>query len=244
MNWTGLKRVDDFAGRAPLATRIAGHVRNFTPSGIEVRHPHRYPGNVRLGLRIRSRGTRCSASDASELSWRSAARCAERMSPASWWTAASGTADLPILLGLAAPEREVWAFDSFTGLPKPGERDSDADDGWEGTVVGSEEKLKEGFAQYAGGMDRLHVVKGWFHETFPQVVDQIDQIAVLHIDADFHDPCRLVLDTFYDKVSPGGFVAVDDLRMWEGAQIATNEFRAERGITAPIRANYYWQKPG
>lgn len=148
-----------------------------------------------------------------------------------------------ILLGVAAPDRHVWAFDSFTGLPKPGERDTDAGDDWEGTVVGSEEKLKAGFARYAGNMDRLHVVKGWFHETFPQAVQQIDEIAVLHIDADFHDPCRLVLDTFYDKVSPGGFIAVDDLRMWQGAQIATNEFRADRGITAPIRANYYWQKP-
>lgn len=147
-----------------------------------------------------------------------------------------------ILLGLGAPRHEIWAFDSFAGLPSPGERDPDAHEDWTGELVGSDDKLREGFAKYAGNLDRLHVVKGWFEDTLASAAQEIDQIAILAIDADWYESVRLALDVFYDKVVSGGFVAIDDLRMWQGAREATAEFRERRGIASPIRSSHYWRK--
>jgi O-methyltransferase len=45
---------------------------------------------------------------------------------------------------------------------------------------------------------------------------------------------RDALVNLYHKVSPGGFVIVDDYNSWGGCQAAINDFRKERGITEPL----------
>ncbi|HEX8616314.1 MAG TPA: TylF/MycF/NovP-related O-methyltransferase, partial [Thermoanaerobaculia bacterium] len=54
------------------------------------------------------------------------------------------------------------------------------------------------------------------------------------------------LDLLYDKLSPGGFVIVDDYHAFRACRTAVDEFRAERGIVDPLRrvdwTATYWQK--
>jgi O-methyltransferase len=147
-----------------------------------------------------------------------------------------------LLLASGAPSRPVWAFDSFEGMPETSAVDGEVARRWVGKVVGSEERVREGFREYA--LDNpLHVVKGWLDQTFPEHAERIGSIAVLHVDVDWYDSVRLVLRTLYPKLSPGGWVAVDDYRMWEGARLAVDEFRSEGGIEAPLIDGHYWQKP-
>jgi O-methyltransferase len=216
--------------------------KNLVPTRAELEAPARYVPNVRFVTRLRrERYTMLSPRRARNLAVLSAKVESEGVPGAivdcGVWNGGS-----TIILGRGAPSREVWAFDSFEGLPPPGERDPDAHEDWTGELEGSEEKLREGFARYAGNAERLHTVKGWFNETFPKVGPEIDQIALIHIDADWYESCRDAFETFYDKVSPGGYVVVDDLRMWQGAREATDDFRAERGITAPLMSAHYWRK--
>ena len=147
------------------------------------------------------------------------------------------------MLGAAAPSRDAWAFDSFEGLPAPGDNDLNAAPEWEGEMVGSEQMLRTGFERYAGRPERLRIVRGWFEETFPTVLDEIDKVAVLHIDADWYDPVMLALETFYPRMDSGAVVLVDDMNGWEGARIATEEFRDRHRITAPIEMSHFWTKP-
>lgn len=147
-----------------------------------------------------------------------------------------------MLLAMGAPSRDVWAFDSFEGLPSPGENDGERSTLHEGDCVGSEQVLKEGFREI-GAEARLHVVKGWFDETLAASRDRIGSIAVLHVDADWYDPITLALETLYPLISPGGFVAVDDYRVWPGARRAVDEFRLNHQIQASLRAFHYWRKP-
>ena len=70
------------------------------------------------------------------------------------------------MMSVGAPTREVWAFDSFEGLPPATERDPERAGSWAGELKASEEKVREGFRRFASP-ERLHVVKGWFEETFP-----------------------------------------------------------------------------
>ena len=72
-------------------------------------------------------------------------------------------------------------------------------------------------------------------------------MAVLHCDGDWYDSVLLTLETFYPKVSPGGFVVIDDYGHWVGAREATDEFRRRLEIDAPLhRVDYtgrFWRKP-
>lgn len=86
--------------------------------------------------------------------------------------------------------------------------------------------------------DRLHIVEGWFADTFPQV--QIERIGLLHIDADWYESVSLCLERFYDRVVPGGFIVVNDYGTWRGCRAAVDEFLERRGLRARLR----WVDPG
>jgi O-methyltransferase len=77
---------------------------------------------------------------------------------------------------------------------------------------------------------------------------EIFRIALLHIDADWYDSVKTVLETFFDRVVPGGFVVLDDYGYWQGCDQALTDFFAQRGIKdVPIervgRQGAYFQKP-
>jgi O-methyltransferase len=150
-----------------------------------------------------------------------------------------------ILLSAAAPERDVWAFDSFAGLPEPHELDGRESEGLGGELVGSEQKLREGFERFAHPA-RLHVRAGWFEETLEDAAGEIGPVAVLHCDGDWYDSVLLTLEVMYPLVSPGGFVVIDDYGTFPGARRATDDYRRGVGDAAPLRridqTGRYWRK--
>lgn len=126
--------------------------------------------------------------------------------------------------------RETFLFDSFEGLPPPGAEDGaiaqrQFQPGW---CASTEADVRTIFTRLGVLNDRVHLVKGWFHETFP--VTDVPPIALLHIDADWYDSVKLALDTFFDRVVPGGFVVLDDYGRWEGCTRATDAFLAARRL--------------
>jgi O-methyltransferase len=151
-------------------------------------------------------------------------------------------------------QRDVWLFDSFEGLPPPTPEDGRQalDEYHPGWCLGDIAKVKEILSRLSIQESRVHVVKGWFHDTLPEA--KIPSIALLHIDADWYDSVKLCLERFYDLVSPGGFIVLDDYGYWEGCQKATDEFLLARGLSveligvqdnpnSPARHQYYFQKP-
>jgi O-methyltransferase len=152
-----------------------------------------------------------------------------------------------ILLGQGAPSRKVWSFDSFEGLPVPGPLDGAASREYAGECVGAEAKLRQGFAALAPAT-RYEVRRGWFEDTLPAAAAEIEQVAILHCDGDWYDSVRLTLECFYAKVSPGGYIVIDDYGTWPGAQRATDEFRARVHDDARLvridHTGRYWRKRG
>jgi predicted O-methyltransferase YrrM len=138
-----------------------------------------------------------------------------------------------VLLSRGAPSRSVWAFDSFQGLPEPGPHDGAGSAGFGGAFCGSETRVREAFARF-GSPERLHVVGGWFEDTLAPAAAELGPIAVLHVDCDWYAPVKLVLETLYPLVSPGGYVVIDDYGFWPGAALATEEFRREHAIGEPL----------
>jgi len=126
-------------------------------------------------------------------------------------------------------ERTVWLFDSFAGMPDTTEEDREAARAEVGTTVGNIQKVIQVLKMVNADLTRVHTIKGWFDDTFPSV--KIERIALLNIDADWYESVKLCLNTFYDAVTPGGYVSIDDYGHWPGCKRAVDEFFATRNLT-------------
>jgi O-methyltransferase len=164
-----------------------------------------------------------------------------------------GSAAILGLANLATDEsrrnRKIWLFDSFQGVPPATERDGSVErrSYFEGWNKGDVDKVKQVFTKLGVPLDQVKIVSGWFNETLKTA--DVEQIAMLHIDADWYDSVKLVLDTFYDKVLPGGFIVLNDYNTWEGCNKALNDFLTERHVKDIVitevepTTGAYFQKP-
>ena len=143
-----------------------------------------------------------------------------------------------VLEAMGDRERSVWVADSFEGLPVPDAEQYPADTGLDWSHV---EVLKVGadavranFERYGLLDDRVRFLEGWFCDTLPDA--PIEQLSVLRLDGDLYQSTMDALVALEPKVSPGGFVLVDDYGGWPPCRAAVDDYRAERGIAEPIHA--------
>jgi O-methyltransferase len=127
--------------------------------------------------------------------------------------------------------RSIWIFDSFQGLPPPGEGDNreETDSYFDGWCKGGMHDVKRIFHELSLPLSRLNLVPGWFQDTLPNA--EVQDICLLHIDADWYSSVKTVLDNLYDRVVPGGVIVFDDYNYWEGCNRALSDFLAERNLT-------------
>ncbi|WP_374665733.1 TylF/MycF/NovP-related O-methyltransferase [Ramlibacter sp.] len=148
-----------------------------------------------------------------------------------------------VLAAHGEPGRQVWVADSFEGLAAPdAARHPREARAYAGPVmrdalgrlaVGIDE-VRHHFQRFGMLDDRVRFLPGWFQDTLPDA--PIGPLAVLRIDCDFHDATLQVLEALYDRVSPAGFVIVDDYGedAWTHCREAVDGFRQRRGITEPL----------
>lgn len=222
-----------------------GTLWDLAPSRAELRMPITYASGLVLWERLFTGGYTMLSSRRGRLLYQLAKDVSRGGVPGALVDCGVWNGGSTVLLGAGAPERAVWAFDSFEGLPAPGPLDEE-EEWWAGSVRGSEEMLREGFREFTPAID-LHVVKGWFEETFPRTKRDVGRVAVLHADGDFYDSVRLTLETFFPQLSAGGYVVIDDYGGFKGAQRATDEYRRKHRIEVPMRrvdyTGVYWQVP-
>lgn len=143
--------------------------------------------------------------------------------------------------------RHVWLADSFRGLPRPNPEDYPADKGWNlhkhEELAISRQTVEDNFRAYGLLDERVHFLEGWFKDTIPTA--PLERLAVLRLDGDLYESTIQVLEPLYGKVSPGGFVIVDDFGL-SPCRAAVEDFRRDRGISEPIMdidgMAVYWRK--
>jgi len=128
-------------------------------------------------------------------------------------------------------KRVIWLFDSFQGLPPATEKDVNVkrENYFAGWNKGEISNVEQVFRKLGLCLDRVKIVPGWFDSTLRTAA--IDQIAVLHIDADWYESVKLVLDVFYEKVAPGGYIILNDYGTWRGCDQAVEDFFSEHSLT-------------
>lgn len=132
--------------------------------------------------------------------------------------------------------RRVWVADSFKGLPPPDAANYAPDAGdthyTHDFLAVSREQVESNFSRYGLLDDQICFLEGWFKDTLPNA--PIERLAVIRLDGDMYESTIQVLETLYDKLSPGGFVIIDDYMLKPCAQ-AVHDFRRIRNITDPIQ---------
>jgi Macrocin-O-methyltransferase (TylF) len=160
-----------------------------------------------------------------------------------------------VLAAYDVTDRRVWVADSFQGLPEPDHEKFPAEARAHASktlaadyqhFAVSRQDVEANFATFGLLDDQVRFLEGWFKDTLPRA--PIDRLSVIRLDGDYYESTMDALTSLYDKLSPGGYVIVDDFgeRLWTYCRKAIEDFRRHRGIVDELRRVdskcYYWQR--
>jgi O-methyltransferase len=144
--------------------------------------------------------------------------------------------------------RRVWLADSFAGLPEPDAERYPADRGDELHTIDllavPLDTVKANFERYGLLDDQVRFLPGWFRDTLPGA--PVERLSLIRLDGDMYESTIVALEALYPKLSPGGFVVVDDYGAIPGCRQAVDDFRRAGGIDAPLEpidwTGVYWRR--
>jgi len=153
-----------------------------------------------------------------------------------------------VLAAYGVDDRRVWLADSFRGLPPPNPERYPADAGLDlsgiPALAVSADTVRENFRAFDLLDDRVRFAEGWFAETLPHLDAQA--FAVIRLDGDLYESTTDALESLYPKLSPGGFLVVDDYGCIPACRAAVHDYRERHGIGEPIAeidwTGVYWRK--
>lgn len=132
-----------------------------------------------------------------------------------------------------APDRTIYALDSFEGFPESSIGEADTMLGRNKNRLMAKFKdsgdVPERLKRFAETFDvQIDIRKGYFENTLPGLSEK--QCCFLHIDSDTYASHKEILEALYDQVVPGGIIVFDDYggKAWPGATRAVDEFFSGR----------------
>lgn len=152
-----------------------------------------------------------------------------------------------VLAAYSVTGRKVWVADSFKGLPAPSPEkfplDKDLNFNRYKYLAVSREEVCDNFRRYGLLEDNVQFLEGWFKDTLPAA--PIEHLALLRIDGDLYESTTDALESLYPKVSPGGFVIIDDFNDILACRQAVLDYRGRNGISALMNtidwSGIYWR---
>jgi hypothetical protein len=106
--------------------------------------------------------------------------------------------------------------------------------------------VKATFERYGLLDDNVRFLKGWFKDTLPSA--PIERLAVARLDGDMYESTIDALTNLYPKLSPGGYLIVDDYGAVRACKRAVADYRAQYDIDDPMEtidsSGVFWQKSG
>ena len=148
--------------------------------------------------------------------------------------------------------RDIYLYDTFTGLTEPGENDYTTCDAilykmtkdevhktWLSNKIDDKinnwcytpfDTVKSKLEATGYPSDKLHYIIGDVLQTLKDKNNIPEKIAILRLDTDWYESSKIELEELYDNVSYGGLIIFDDYYHWEGQRLATDEFFKKRNI--------------
>ena len=153
------------------------------------------------------------------------------------WKGGSAMLITLTLIACGARNREIYLFDTFSGMTAPGPMDRDIDDQLAGELIAGSrgrkiaqlvraaapiEAVRLAVESTGYDMRLVRFVEGNVSETLPRT--NTLRIALLRLDTDFYDSTMAELRHLYPRLVQGGIIIVDDYGHWQGARKAVDEY--------------------
>lgn len=160
------------------------------------------------------------------------------------WRGGSVMAAAQSLLRLGVRDRDFYLFDTFSGMPVPGDNDTSVThpsdlpierwrredrNGYNGWAYAPLELVRANVLSTGYPAERVHLIRGRVEETVPEQAPQ--SIALLRLDTDWYESTRHELEHLYPLLVPRGVLVLDDYGAWAGHRKAVDEY-------APVSALY------
>ena len=155
------------------------------------------------------------------------------------WKGGSVMAMAMTLLAAGDSARDLSLFDTFDGMPPPG----DADRSFDGEPAARQlaarrprdrrlgragfDEVRRNLASTGYPSDRVHFIRGRVEDTIPASAPE--SIALLRLDTDWYESTRHELTHLYPRLVRGGVLIIDDYGHWQGARQATDEYFSALG---------------
>jgi O-methyltransferase len=156
------------------------------------------------------------------------------------WRGGSMMAVALTLKRLGVCDRDLFLFDTFSGMTAPGAEDvkhtgeraedmlkassRDSDD-W---AVASLDDVRANVLGLGYPEERIHFVEGDVADSLPAKAPA--EIALLRLDTDWYASTKHSLVHLYPRLASRGVLIVDDYAYWQGARKAVDEYLAENDL--------------
>jgi O-methyltransferase len=183
--------------------------------------------------------------------------CVRRGIPGSFaecgvWLGGSVLAMILTLQELGHADRDIYLYDTFSGMTAPTEQDVSPIDppaletwnaargreerAWSemfSSEIFNEETVRRTVLSTGYPEERLHFVRGPVEETLPK--HSPGRLSLLRLDTDWYESTRHELNHLYPLLADGGVLILDDYGHWEGARRAVDEYFSTKA--APLLLN-------
>ena len=142
------------------------------------------------------------------------------------------------LTALGESDRQIYMYDTFTGMPDGGAEDASITTGemasgkrqrkggkW---VAVSLEEVSANVAQSSYPLPNFKLIQGLVEDTIP--ARSPAEIAVLRLDTDMYSSTKHELNHLFPLLAPGGVLIVDDYGAWSGSRQALEEYVEENDV--------------
>ena len=111
--------------------------------------------------------------------------------------------------------KNIYGYDSFEGFPEPNIKDSSFRNPKKGDWSDTSKKhVEEHFSESQILKDffikNVFLVEGFFDKSLP--ISNHKEISFLHLDCDLYDSYKTCLKEFYNKVTKGGIILIDEYK--------------------------------
>jgi hypothetical protein len=150
-----------------------------------------------------------------------------------------GGSTMAMALASVEHPRDLWMYDTFSGMTDPTEVDIDfrgksasirmredarKDRSVRGSVhcFASLEDVRANMQSTGYPTEMLRFIEGPVEKTIPENLPET--IALMRIDTDWYESTRHELEHLFPRLVPGGVLIIDDYGSWKGSKKAVDEF--------------------
>ena len=158
------------------------------------------------------------------------------------WKGGSAMAVALMLKDLGVMDRDIYLYDTFSGMPAPGVNDisirgeaavdtfdkmktSDDTSEW---CYSSLQEVRGNLCMTGYPSERMHFVEGKVEDTIP--TNSPETVALLRLDTDWYTSTKHELEYLFPLLVRHGVLVVDDYGHWQGARQAVDEYIDSFGL--------------